>query len=80
MSPMFTVKAKDLLGRIGIIRTKSGNLETPHMFPVIDPKLRGVNLRFLKETMKCNGVMANAYLLKKHLRVRGGGRGAPQNT
>jgi 7-cyano-7-deazaguanine tRNA-ribosyltransferase len=71
MSPMFTVKAKDLLGRIGIIRTKSGNLETPHMFPVIDPKLRGVNLRFLKETMKCNGVMANAYLLKKHLKVRG---------
>ena len=63
----FTIKIKDLMGRIGVIKTKSGNLETPHMFPVLDPKLQGVSPRLIKEQMKCNGVMTNAYLLMKHL-------------
>lgn len=67
MSLGFAVKLKDLMGRIGIIKTRSGNLETPHMFPVLDPRLQGIPPKFIKERMKCNGVMTNAYLLMKHL-------------
>ncbi|MEM2123049.1 MAG: tRNA guanosine(15) transglycosylase TgtA [Candidatus Bathyarchaeia archaeon] len=73
MSLGFTVKVKDLMGRIGVIETKTGKLETPHMFPVLDPKLKGIHPRYLREVMKCNGVMTNAYLLRKHLSVEMGG-------
>jgi Queuine/archaeosine tRNA-ribosyltransferase len=34
----FEVEAKDLLGRVGRLYTKSGVLETPAIFPVVDPK------------------------------------------
>ncbi|MEM3607736.1 MAG: tRNA guanosine(15) transglycosylase TgtA [Candidatus Bathyarchaeia archaeon] len=73
MSLGFTVKAKDLMGRIGVIRTKSGSLETPHMFPVLDPKLKGIRPRFIREVMRCNGVMTNAYLLWRYLAREGDG-------
>jgi len=33
---VFEVKYEDLAGRIGILKTRSGNLETPVFFPVIN--------------------------------------------
>ncbi len=65
----FTLKAKDLMGRIGVLETKSGKLETPHFFPVIDPQLQGISPSFMNKSMKHNGVMTNAYLLKRHFEV-----------
>jgi len=36
----FEVKDRDLLGRIGRLRTKSGTVETPLLFPVVNPSLQ----------------------------------------
>lgn len=61
---VFEVKHRSLLGRIGRIRTKSGYLETPALFPVIDTRRQVVGLQRIKE-LGFNAVMTNAYLLFK---------------
>ena len=61
----FEIKEKDLLGRIGKLKTKSGPVETPLLFPVINPSLQPVPPRKLKETFGFEAVITNAYILKK---------------
>jgi len=63
---VFEVYHKDLLGRIGKLKTKSGIIETPHMFPVINPLVQPIAPKNIKEEYKINAVMTNAYLLKKN--------------
>jgi 7-cyano-7-deazaguanine tRNA-ribosyltransferase len=58
------VHAKDLLGRIGTLTTKSGSFQTPHMFPVVDPNRPVLDPRFYLET-GIKAVMTNAYLLRR---------------
>src|SRR5205807_10596979 len=60
----FQVHCKDLLGRIGTIKTKSGTLTTPHMFPVLDPNHRRLRKEFF-DRVGIHAVMTNAYLLKR---------------
>ncbi len=60
----FQVHGKDLLGRIGTIKTKSGAFATPHMFPVLDPHHRVLGREFL-DRVGTSAVMTNAYLLKR---------------
>src|SRR5437870_10227354 len=60
----FQVHGKDLLGRIGIIKTKSGAFATPHMFPVLDPNHRILGREFF-DRVGIHAVMTNAYLLKR---------------
>jgi 7-cyano-7-deazaguanine tRNA-ribosyltransferase len=60
----FQVHGKDLLGRIGTIKTKSGAFATPHMFPVLDPHYRTLGKEFF-DRVGINAVMTNAYLLKR---------------
>jgi 7-cyano-7-deazaguanine tRNA-ribosyltransferase len=60
----FQVHGKDLLGRIGTIRTKSGAFATPHMFPVLDPHHRTLGREFF-DRVGIHAVMTNAYLLKR---------------
>jgi 7-cyano-7-deazaguanine tRNA-ribosyltransferase len=62
----FQVHAKDLLGRIGTIKTKSGVFTTPHMFPVLDPHHKLLGSEFFYR-VGINAVMTNAYLLKRGL-------------
>ncbi len=61
----FEIKEKDLLGRIGKLKTKSGTVETPLLFPVINPSVQLVSPRRLKETFGFEAVITNAYILKK---------------
>jgi 7-cyano-7-deazaguanine tRNA-ribosyltransferase len=61
----FEVKEKDLLARIGKLKTKSGAVETPLLFPVINPNIQPVSPRRLKETFGFEAVITNAYILKK---------------
>jgi 7-cyano-7-deazaguanine tRNA-ribosyltransferase len=61
----FEVKDKDLLARIGKLKTKSGTVETPLLFPVINPNIQPVSPRKLKETFGFEAVITNAYILKK---------------
>jgi 7-cyano-7-deazaguanine tRNA-ribosyltransferase len=61
----FEIKEKDLLGRIGKLKTKSGTVETPLLFPVINPSIQPIPPRKLKETFGFQAVITNAYILKK---------------
>ena len=38
---MFEIKAKDGKGRVGVLKTKHGNVKTPALMPVIHPYCRG---------------------------------------
>lgn len=66
----FEVKSYDLAGRIGKLVTRHGALETPYLFPVIDPARQTPPLDFI-ESLGFNGVITNAYLYYK----RSGGSG-----
>jgi 7-cyano-7-deazaguanine tRNA-ribosyltransferase len=61
----FEVKEKDLLGRIGKLKTKSGTVETPLLFPVVNPSIQPVPTKRLKEHFGFEAVITNAYILRK---------------
>ncbi len=61
----FEIKDKDLLGRIGKLKTKSGTVETPLLFPVINPSIQLVPPQELRDTYGFEAVITNAYILKK---------------
>jgi len=61
----FEIKDKDLLARIGKLKTKSGTVETPLLFPVINPNIQLVSPKRLKDTFGFEAVITNAYILKK---------------
>src|SRR5919108_1089607 len=60
----FHVHSKDLLGRVGTLKTKSGSFTTPHMFPVLDPYHQIVDPAFY-EKAGIDAVMTNAYLMRR---------------
>jgi len=62
----FEIKEKDLLARIGKLRTKSGTLETPLLFPVINPIVQPISPRNIREEFGFEALITNAYILKKH--------------
>lgn len=62
----FEIKNRDMLARIGKLKTKSGTVETPLLFPVINPNIQLVSPRKLKETFGFEALITNAYILKKH--------------
>jgi 7-cyano-7-deazaguanine tRNA-ribosyltransferase len=61
----FEIKDKDLLGRIGKLKTKTCTVETPLLFPVINPSIQLVPPQKLKDTFGFEAVITNAYILKK---------------
>jgi 7-cyano-7-deazaguanine tRNA-ribosyltransferase len=61
----FEIKDKDLLGRIGKLKTKSGTVETPLLFPVINPSIQLVPPQKLKDVFGFEAVITNAYILRK---------------
>lgn len=64
----FEIRDKDLLGRIGKLKTKSGTVETPLLFPVLNPNIQLVPAQKLKDTFGFEAVITNAYILKKHFK------------
>ncbi len=63
---MFEVRDRDLMGRLGRLRTKSGTVETPLLLPVVNPLHRGVPPRRMMEEFRCRALITNAYIIKKH--------------
>ena len=61
----FEIKHKDLLGRIGKLKTKSGTVETPLLYPVINPSIQLVEPKKLKETFGFEAIITNSYILRK---------------
>jgi 7-cyano-7-deazaguanine tRNA-ribosyltransferase len=62
----FEIREKDLLARIGRLKTKSGTVETPLLFPVINPMIQPISPRRIKEDFGFEAVITNAYILRKH--------------
>jgi 7-cyano-7-deazaguanine tRNA-ribosyltransferase len=60
----FETKEKDLLGRIGILHTKSGRLETPYLFPVVNPNIQPIPPKEIKK-LGFPGVITNSYIIWK---------------
>ena len=61
----FETKEKDLLARIGKLKTKSGTVETPLLLPVINPNIQPISPQRLKEDFGFEAVITNAYILKR---------------
>lgn len=59
----FEIRKKDLLGRIGLLRTKHGPVETPLLLPVINPNTQIIPARDVRERFGFNAVITNSYLV-----------------
>lgn len=57
---------RDLMGRIGQIKTKSGNFQTPALLPVVNPKNLIIPPSVLKTEFKCEAIITNAFIIKKN--------------
>ena len=60
----FEIKQKDLLGRIGKLKTKTATVETPLLYPVINPSIQLVTPKKLKDTFGFEAVITNSYILR----------------
>ena len=61
----FEIKEKDLLARIGKLKTKSGTVETPLLFPVINPNIQPISPKRIETEFGFDALITNAYILKK---------------
>ena len=66
----FEIRDRDLLARIGKIKTKSGMFETPTLLPVINPAVQPIPPKKMKELFNCEALITNAYIIKKHFADR----------
>ena len=62
---MFEILKTDLAGRIGILHTNHGKIETPAFVPVIHPVKQTIPSKKIKE-IGFNLVITNAYITKNH--------------
>ncbi len=60
----FEIVEKDLMARIGRLYTKSGTIETPCLFPVVNPVKQVVGVNDI-ERIGFRQLMMNAYLIKR---------------
>ncbi|NLB75787.1 MAG: tRNA guanosine(15) transglycosylase TgtA [Crenarchaeota archaeon] len=65
MTGMFEIKEKDLLGRIGKLKTRTATIETPLLFPVINPVNQPIPCKRLKDVFGCQAIITNSYINKK---------------
>ncbi|MFQ6086669.1 MAG: tRNA guanosine(15) transglycosylase TgtA [Candidatus Bathyarchaeia archaeon] len=62
----FEIRDRDLLARIGRIKTKSGVFETPALLPVVNPAVQPIPPKKMKELFDCDALITNAYIIRKH--------------
>ncbi len=61
----FEIKERDLLARVGKLRTKSGTIETPLLFPVVNPAIQPIPPKRIREEFGFEALITNAYILKR---------------
>ena len=64
----FEIVDRDLLARIGRFETKSGVVETPLLFPVINPGIQPIPPKKLEQEFGCRALITNAYIINKNFR------------
>jgi 7-cyano-7-deazaguanine tRNA-ribosyltransferase len=62
----FELRDRDILGRIGRLKTKKGTIETPAFMPVVNPISQTISPKIMKEKFGCQIIITNAYIIKKH--------------
>ena len=62
----FEIVERDLLARVGRLKTKSGKVETPVLLPVVNPNVQPIPPKEMLEKFGCKALITNAYILKKH--------------
>ncbi len=64
----FEILDRDLMARIGRFETKSGVVETPLLFPVINPGIQLILPKTLEEEFGCRALITNAYIINKNFK------------
>jgi 7-cyano-7-deazaguanine tRNA-ribosyltransferase len=67
---MFEFKARDGLGRMGLLHTRHGKIETPVLLPVINPNQMIISPSEMKIHFDCKMVITNAYIIHKNQVLR----------
>jgi 7-cyano-7-deazaguanine tRNA-ribosyltransferase len=67
----FEIQHKDLMGRIGKLRTPHGYIETPTIMPVINPNLNSIGAAEMKKYGAAM-LIANAYIIYRKEELREG--------
>lgn len=62
----FEIKERDLMARIGMLETRRGTIETPYMFPVINPSKLVISPKEIMDEFSLNAIITNAYFIKKN--------------
>jgi 7-cyano-7-deazaguanine tRNA-ribosyltransferase len=65
----FEITDKDIMGRIGKLKTPHGVIETPTLFPVINPNIDFIHPRELRR-LGAQGVITNAYIIYRTNNLR----------
>jgi len=66
----FEIQERDLLARIGRLKTKSGTVETPLLLPVINPAVQPISPQTIRENLGCEALITNAYIIKKRFKEK----------
>lgn len=67
----FEIRSRDLLGRIGQLRTKRGTVETPLFLPVVNPHSQLIPAQQLRDNFGFDAVITNSYLIWRRSREEG---------
>jgi 7-cyano-7-deazaguanine tRNA-ribosyltransferase len=62
----FELRDRDLLGRIGRLKTKGGIVETPAFMPVINPLTQVIPPKKMRNEFNSNIVITNSYIIRKN--------------
>ncbi len=62
----FELRDRELLGRIGRLKTKGGTVETPAFMPVVNPVTQSLSPRKMKDEFGCEIVITNSYIIKRN--------------
>lgn len=62
----FELKDRDLMGRIGRLKTKGGIVETPAFMPVINPLTQVIPPKKMRKEFHADIVITNSYLAKRN--------------
>ena len=63
---MFEIKSKDNMGRVGVLKTKHGEVKTPALMPVIHPRKQTIDVGKYGADI----VITNAYLIYKDEKLK----------
>ena len=63
----FEIRDKDLLARIGRLKTRTCTVETPLLFPVVNPITQLISPRRIREDFGFEALITNAYILKSRV-------------